>query len=576
MHVYALRFASHHRTPSLTWVIGLGITFLLLVAIWSLSIISMWVYPAQRMAPLANINGIHIGGSGYQQAVTDLEAEELDSHPVTLVIGEETHQADLQTMGIEVDIEASVTKAIARQRQARDNIRPGEFWGPRSFPLVVEMDETAFEEFYENELAEYHGDPADARLVIANNKARIRPGETSWRIDKDALRRNILHSAEKLKDQVSIQVNRQQPEVTAEELRPLRVKAQRWLDRGITLKHENGTHPISPSRLGRWITIAKEDGSPELTVDRKQIRAHIKKLAKSINKEPEPVGRVLEDGEVVERQEGKPGRKVKVAESADAVVSALQSGDATAVLEIRTLNPGTRESHTYTATTRGMEALLANFASSYGGEYGLAVRTLNGDIRASYNGNKRFITASTYKMYLAFAAYTEIERGNLNSSRNIGPGKVGYCLKRMILYSTNPCAIALGDAIGWKRIDAILNEAGFHQTTLNNHKPGRINKYTTAKDAALFMQRLRAGELMNEFHTQRLLDHLRNQIYRSGIPAGSTGSVANKIGFLEGYLHDVGVVEGGGRDYVLAIYSYGGQWWQFKKLAQQVQSVLNQ
>lgn len=576
MHVYALRFASHHRTPSLTWVIGLGITFLLLAAIWLLSIVSMWVYPAQRMAPLANINGIHVGGSGYQQTVTDLEAEELDSHPLTLVIGEETHQADLQTVGVEVDIDASVTKALARQRQARDNIRPGDFWGPESSPMVVEVDEAAFEEFYENELAEYHGDPADARLIIANSKARIRPGKTSWRIDKDALRRNVLRSAERLEDRVSVQVNRQQPEVTAEELRPLRVKAQRWLDRGITLEHENDTHPVSISQLGKWITVVKKDNSPELTVDRKQVHAHIKKLAEDINKEPEPARRVLEDGEVVEQEEGEPGRTVEVEKSVNAVVSALESGDTTAVLAIRTLGPGSRDSRSYTPTSQGLGVLLADFASSYGGEYGLVVRTMDGNIRASYNGNKRFITASTYKMYLAFAAYTEIERGNLNSSRNIGPGKVGHCLKRMILYSTNPCAIALGDAIGWKRVDSVLHEAGFHQTTLNNHKPGRVNKYTTAKDAAMFMQRLRSGELMNEFHTQRLLDHLRNQIYRSGIPAGSSGSVANKIGFLEGYLHDVGVVEGEGRDYVLVIYSHGGQWWQFKKLAGQVQNVINQ
>lgn len=574
MHVFALRFASHHWTPSLTWVVAGGITLLLIAAVWLVSILGMWAYPSQRVAPLASVNEMHLGGSEYSQAVADMEARELGRHRMELVIGDKAHHATLNDMGIRVDAEASVAAVLSRQRQARDTLRSWKFWQPRSLPLVLELDDDKFDDFYETKLAEYHGEPADARLVIGEGRARIRAGETSWRIDREGLERKLLRSAARLEEQITVRVSPRRPEVTAKHLEPLRTEAQQWLDRGLVLEQGDETHPVSSRRLGEWITVIRNGEELDLTLDKDQVRAHIKTLAEDIDEPPEPDRRIVEDGDVIGREEGEPGRKVHVTKSTEAIVSALESGEATATLHVHRLEPGTEDSHTYTATTKGMEALLGHFAASYGGEYGLVLRTMNGKIRASHNGSRRFVTASTYKMYLAYAAYTEIENGNLSSDRDIGPGTVGYCLKRMILYSTNPCATALGDTIGWKRIDALLNEAGFHQTTLNNHKPNQVNKYTTAEDAARFMQRLRAGKLLNEHHTHRLLGHLRNQIYRSGIPAGSSGTVANKIGFLQGYLHDVGVVENGGSGYVLAIYSYGGQWWQFKQLARDVQNVL--
>jgi beta-lactamase class A len=579
MRVHALRFASHFAshpwTPSLTWVVGIGITILIAITVWSLSVVAMWAYPSGRLAPMASVNGTHLGVDDSSRAIAKLDSRELSEHQMTLVISDETHQTTLKNAGIRVAVEATVDKLLTAQQQAKGNLRPWKFWRPRSASLVVNIDDKTFQEFYNSELAQYHKKPVDARLEVKQGNVHIRGGEITWRIDKEALKRDMRRAAAGLDKQVSVAAQQRTPEVKAAELEPLRAEAQQWLDRGFALTYAGETYPIPTSKLAASIMVSKKEKAPQLAINRKPLHQFIKKIAKKdINTDPTPARRILENGQVTRREEGEPGKEVKLSKTLDAVATGLKEGKTTAGLRVRNIKPGTQTTHTYTGTSEGLRALLVNFADSHGGEYGLELRTLNGDIHATYNADKRFVAASTYKMYLAYAAYTEIENDNLAMDKETEEGTVRFCLRKMILYSTNPCAHALGRVIGWKRVDSLLNEAGFGATTLNNHRSSQVNKYTTASDAAMFMRRLRAGALLNGKHTRQLLDRLRSQIFRSGIPSGSSGTVANKVGFFQGYLHDVGIVEGPGRNYVLAIYSYGGQWWEYRQLAQKVENVL--
>lgn len=219
--------------------------------------------------------------------------------------------------------------------------------------------------------------------------------------------------------------------------------------------------------------------------------------------------------------------------------------------------------------------MLADFASERWGQYGLRFESLSGDIAAGYNPNKSFVTASTYKFFLAYTVYHEIENGRLKPTDSTPSGSVAFCLREMILHSTNPCAIALGNKVGWKRVDSILGAAGLNKTLLNNHNSGRLDKFTTAADAALLLRRLEEGDLINSAHRQRLLGYMKSQIYRSGTPAGFSGlTVANKIGFLEGYLHDIAIIYGRKDTYILAGYSYGGSFAEYAELSRRLKAIV--
>lgn len=70
---------------------------------------------------------------------------------------------------------------------------------------------------------------------------------------------------------------------------------------------------------------------------------------------------------------------------------------------------------------------------------------------------------------------------------------------------------------------------------------------------------------------------MKRQIYRSGIPAGSHGAaVADKVGFLDGYLHDAGIVYSPKATYALVIMSSGSSWSNISDLADAVYEFMNE
>lgn len=576
MHVHALRLASHYHLLPLTWLMAVGVTLLLVSGAWALNVTATWAYPSSRVAPLQWAGGVHIGGMDEEGAVAALGEANLEERSVDIVIDTEVYTATPADMGMRVEAGATIRNALSEQRNARGYGLNGGFWGG-STPLVVEVDEEEFKEFYETDLAAYHGEPVDARLVIDGDEARTRPGETSWRIDRDALARRVSRAVARGKERVPTSVGRRHPEVTAKQLEPLREKAQRMLEHELALEDGDNSYRVPAEKLQGWIVVDEEAKVPRPVVDEDQVRGHVKTLAEDIDEEAEPAHRTLEDGDVLERDDGKPGRQVAVDATVETAVEAIEEGDSTIDIVIEKVEPKREDTRTYTATNHGIEALLSDFASRYSGDYGLTVYTLDGEIEAHYQGNKRFVAASTYKMYLAYAVYAEIESGRLERSTGTGKGSVAHCIKIMLTYSTNPCAVALGETVGWDRADGRLDATGFPRTKLNNRTQARRNKHTTSVEAARLMRRLRTGELLEEDHTQEMLGYLRHQIYRDGIPSGvPDATVANKIGFLDGYLHDVGVVENGERSFVLSIYSYGGQWWQFAQLSGEVKEALDE
>ena len=149
----------------------------------------------------------------------------------------------------------------------------------------------------------------------------------------------------------------------------------------------------------------------------------------------------------------------------------------------------------------------------------------------------------------------------------------------MIVRSTNFCSIPLGWKIGWDRADQLLAQAGFQQTSLNNYNAARQlsgDKMSTPSEEALFLRRLQEGSLLTAGNTNYLLGLMRSQIHRKGIPSGVPGvAVADKVGFLEGYTHDVGIVYSEDATYVLAIMSLWGNWGQFADLSERVHEYFN-
>lgn len=145
----------------------------------------------------------------------------------------------------------------------------------------------------------------------------------------------------------------------------------------------------------------------------------------------------------------------------------------------------------------------------------------------------------------------------------------------MIKISDNTCAQAILDLVGWAETDKVIQAAGFTSTSLNNSAGGYMS--TTANDVAALFRALYNQTLINSTHTDYLFSLMKQQIYRSGIPAGSPDStVVDKVGFLEGWNHDAAIVYAPNTTYVLVIMTTNSSFSQIKELANQIYNLYNQ
>jgi beta-lactamase class A len=144
------------------------------------------------------------------------------------------------------------------------------------------------------------------------------------------------------------------------------------------------------------------------------------------------------------------------------------------------------------------------------------------------------------------------------------------CIDLMIRNSDNTCVEKIGEKHGYNTLTQYAMNKGFAQTNLNANT-------TSARNAGQFIERLYAGNLFDAEKTSRMLSLMYSQVYRSGIPAGSTGSsVADKPGFYGDSWHDAALVRSPGSTYVLVIMTKGPGPTAVKTLAQRINQTLNQ
>lgn len=210
-----------------------------------------------------------------------------------------------------------------------------------------------------------------------------------------------------------------------------------------------------------------------------------------------------------------------------------------------------------------LQTKLSEWANEQDGDFGISVREVTGTMRyASYQADKPYVPASTFKPFVAYIVLHNIEQGQYTlQGRTYKGNSLEYCLERMITVSDNQCAYELERLVGFPEMNTFLQAQGFANTDLNNYDAnGRMlasDKSSTAADLAELMWRLQKGELLNKEHTDYLIELMKNQEWRERIPAGVPDGieVADKPGWLPGIEADMAIVYGTNSAYVLTIVS---------------------
>ena len=132
--------------------------------------------------------------------------------------------------------------------------------------------------------------------------------------------------------------------------------------------------------------------------------------------------------------------------------------------------------HTHAAepqTPAGLQQIIDDWVSQQSFNAAVSVQELGGSARtAGHLQGNSMATASTFKLYVAYAMLYQIEQGTYRLSTVTSDGKtVQTDLNNMIVNSDNDASRTLGFMLGWQNINELLKGHGLTATDLNNYSP---------------------------------------------------------------------------------------------------------
>lgn len=533
------------------------------------SIIVQLFYPAGRILPSVEVQGKGMGGQSVVDATKQLDKEYAKTE-LTLRTDDKAFKVSLAEAG--ADIDSTATARAAASYSLGQRFIPFSSLAIMLFretPAHMSYDDERLQSFAKRVQKEGYVTAVNASVKVHNGKAELVPAKPSKEYPSREVEAVIKETHFSPNTELRVKPQIKTAERTDDEVEKVLGEAQKAIDTPLTLTLDKENITLDKKVIGSWLAFDEDSKTKQLqlTTNHEVMKKYLEGIQSKIYKAPGTTKVKLVDGNEAGRTPGTPGRGIDISTAIASISEAVKKGDeATVEVPIADIPPAIVYEQTYS----GLNGYLASIAASKGG-YGIAVMELNGR-SGSANGNKQFVAASTYKLYVAYAVSKEIEAGRMSWSTVIAEGKTAErCFDDMIVVSNNPCAKAFGNRIGWQNIENMMHGLGLSSAT--QLSPSVL---TTPNDLAKFLYKLESGSLLNSADRARLLSAMKRQSYtRQGIPKGAGGVVADKVGDVDGYKHDAAIVYGPNGPYVIVVMTSGGSWSGIADVASQVHKLLN-
>ncbi|MDB5165289.1 MAG: hypothetical protein JWM00_179 [Candidatus Saccharibacteria bacterium] len=539
-------------------------------------------YPTDQMLPFATVDNLAVSGWQKQDTAWQLD-QAYKQQPIQLYFGSNTDTkyvlkpADIGLMSRN----GNRVEAISYPWYMR-LIPTSVFWYGRlqsDGAPTYSRQASVLDTYMKKQLGESCSiAPVDASLkakesnlvvVSGSNGGTCKPSDVSAELKK-------LTPMITKKTQVRIAMKETPPTIGDKEANALADLINRQLKAGVVIMA--GTLAVKPdSKLVAGWLDAKVVGS-KLTVEMNATRAG-EYLGKEVAPKVAVAAGVTKvatvDFQEVSRQTGANGQALDVVGTGTALINYLTAKDKTVTAVVGSVAPRVEYTRSYSPTDTGLSALMTNYAKDHPGTFGMQLIELSGKRRrAAYNESKQFVTASTYKLFVAYGTLKKIEAGEWQwSNPSAGGRDTAACFDDMIVKSDNACAEALLERYGYNNLTRDIRALGLSS---DSGFIGDTPK-STAADLALFMAMLESGQMpIQPANRDRFLGALKRNIYRQGIPAGASGAVADKVGFLNGLFHDAAIVYSPSGTYVLVIMTDGSSWANIAELTKQIEALRSQ
>ena len=529
-----------------------------------------WFYPANRTLPFVHAGGQGIGARSVTDAATSLHT---DYGKTSFVIATDDTSSTVRLAEL---------GGTAQVRMAAQDAADYPFWARlipfSSFVIMATRDTPVRATFKGDQLATFasqtqqhtHREAVNATVIIKGNTAQVQsavPSKTYVVADTvQTLSRAVYIKG----SPIHLRPQTAPAQRSNAAVKSLADAANAAIKQPPKLNIAGKMIQPKGSDLAAWLAFQDDatTGQLHMALQQEKVTAYLTKVQGDAYVAPgKTTIRTVDDREV-SRDVGKSGKGVDATAALPKILAAVQSSKQQTVdLPVGDISPTIAYDRISSNTDKALAAVVNEQAAK--GGFGIAVMEINGR-SSNANGDKQFIAASTYKLYVSYDWFKRVEAGKASWSDTINGQRADKCFEAMIVVSDNACAKAFATAVGgFGAVDASMKSLGLRHTSLST-----ANLYTTANDLAYFMYRLENGTLASSADRARLVDLMKRQVYRDGIPAGVGVPVADKVGFVDGYLNDAGIVYAPKRTYSMVIMSYGSSWSQVAAAAKQIHNQL--
>lgn len=529
------------------------------------------LYPGDRALPLSRIDGDGVGFAS-EQAIAQKLLTDYGKTTIETKIRGTTAKVPYAKSGLVTDNERILDGVSDYPWYLRllpfSSLVKG---GLTDQPVVTKTDSVKFSVYAADRAKECAVTAKNAGVVVKDGEVQLDPAKDGQACSEASLKQQLTAAPlSKNGLMVSVRTTPVKPARSDKDVQPLLAEARKVAEHKLTLIVAGKTYAIDKPTLASWLAFPEDPKTkqPTLGLNDEAVKAYLASIQKDVYIAPGVTVITTVDSIETGRVPGRSGQGINQDATLELIRKQVLVGDGTVTATLAVLPPTLSYNRSYSKTPEGLQALVNDLVKDKG-DFAISVRKL-GDTGVHANGDKQYHPASTYKLFVAYSVLKRVDDGRMSLGQTTSGGQtLAQCLDNMIVNSDNACAEWFGVSIGWNNLTNEARALGARNTTLS--RPF----VSTPNDQALLLQKLESNQLgLTEPSRARLLEAMKRQIFRKGIPAGVGVPVADKVGFLEGYLHDSAIVYSPKGVYVLVIYSNNSSWGAIADAAKKIHEQL--
>ncbi len=535
------------------------------------------LYPSSRLLPFSAVDGVKVGGWHKDDAVRQLD-KEYQSVKVPIFFGDKASpqiEPGLGDVGV-----------VAKNSERIDDMKYRWYWRLIPFSLLwahatyddhgpeYRRDDGALGKFIDRRLdGSCEVAPKNAAIKGEDGRLAIVPSEPGGACNIDDVRSALATVRPRLDavEKVQIPVETIPADISDKQARSLIERIVERVEGGIALLEGEEEHHLPPEHIYSWISSIERGEVLDYEINPKKAADYLYEQFGDKVHRPAGLTKVTtRDFTELSRDEGEPGQALDVGSTSLQLTAYLKRQLTRPAVQVAPVEPEVEYTRRYTSTSTGLTALITHYAQDNPGTFGVSLVELTGKRRsADYNSDRVFHPASTYKLFIAYSTLKRVESGDFKWSDKVtGDRNLSTCFDDMIVKSDNPCAEKLLEKIGFSDITNEMEALGLRKTSFMG-----TQMESTAGDLTIFLTKLESGQMLKKDSRERLINAMHRNQYRQGIPAGASGQVADKVGFLSGLLHDAAIVDSPSGKYVLTIMSDGSTWNGIAELVRKIETL---